>query len=214
MIGFLRQSILARQNEQRENDGFEADDNREEAERIRIEGADRQEPRVHHEPDREHDNVPDDGRVARREGRHVIADALHDGPPLRRLFLELGDRADVFVRDDTRLAGRLAVSPERSGRLAGSLAAERHALVRPRGFARRFEDFGDDQVVRERRERVRLPLAAHDRDQMRNRVALVGRQRLGRHRALRLLRQRDAQAVAAGRDRVAASRRRPRNPCG
>ena len=49
-----------------------------------------------------------------------------------------------------------------------------HPCAGPRRLARRLEDLRHDQVVLERRQRVGLARAAHDRDQMGDRVLLVG----------------------------------------
>jgi hypothetical protein len=50
-----------------------------------------------------------------------------------------------------------AISPMRN---------ERHARVRARGLARRLQDLRHDQIVLERRERVRLAGAADDGDEV------------------------------------------------
>src|SRR5439155_20816130 len=77
------------------------------------------------------------------------------------------------------------------------LPPERDRLMGPRRFPRRLEDLGHDHIIVERRQRVGYARVAGHRNQMGNRIALVGRSRFGRHGVFRLVRQADAQAVAA-----------------
>src|SRR2546422_5694956 len=76
------------------------------------------------------------------------------------------------------------------------LARERDRLMGARRFPRRLEDLGHDQIVVERRQPVGCALVAHHRNQMGDRIALVGRSRLGRHGVFGLVRQAHAKAVA------------------
>src|SRR3989442_3239482 len=67
------------------------------------------------------------------------------------------------------------------------LARERDRLMGARRFPRRLENLGHDQIVVERRQPVGCALVPYDRNQMGDRIALVGRSRLGRHGVVRLV---------------------------
>src|ERR1035441_4801326 len=99
------------------------------------------------------------------------------------------------------LAG-LAVSV--AGNVGHVAAAQLDRAAGARGLARGYQNLRHDDVVLERRQSGGLPLPAHDRRQIRQRIVFFGRQRLQRAGFLLPARQPYAQRVAAGRDGVPA----------
>ena len=128
------EGVLADQDEDRQEDGLERDDQREEAERERIDGAPAgHEPGVPGDPRREPDNVEPREPARAGDPRDGVREALGRGRLSRSLGgLDLGDRPDVSRQEGRgrRAAVRRSVPVESHWGMGPAQAAWRGLRLR------------------------------------------------------------------------------------